>query len=136
MSNSLPTPWTVANKPPLSMEFSRQEYWSGLPFPSLEDLPNPGIKPGSPALQADALLSEPPGKNLYIITLTKLNQSYPGHSDGKESAYNVGELGLISGSGRSSGEGNGYPLQNSCLGNSLDRGAWQATVHWAAKNQT
>ena len=44
------------------MEFSRQEYWSGLPFPSPGDLPNPGIKLGSPALQTDALLSEPPGK--------------------------------------------------------------------------
>ena len=45
-----------------SMEFSRQEYWSGLPFPSPGDLPNPGIEPGSPAFQADALPSEPPGK--------------------------------------------------------------------------
>ena len=44
------------------MEFSRQEYWSGLPFPPPGDLPNPGIEPGSPALQADALPSEPPGK--------------------------------------------------------------------------
>ena len=74
-------------------------FWSGLSFPSPEDLPNPGIKPRSPALQADALLSEPPGKNLYIITLTKLNQSYPGHSDGKESACNTGDPGLIPGSG-------------------------------------
>ena len=55
------TPWTVAYQSPQSMEFSRQEYWSGLPFPSPGDLPNLGIKPGSPALQADALLSEPPG---------------------------------------------------------------------------
>ena len=54
--------WTVAYEDPPSMEFSRQEYWSGLPFPSPGDLPNPGIKPGSPALQADALPSEPPGK--------------------------------------------------------------------------
>ena len=44
------------------MGFSRQEYWSGLSFPSLGDLPNPGIEPGSPTLKADALLSEPPGK--------------------------------------------------------------------------
>ena len=60
----LVTPWTVAYKAPLSMEFSRQEYWSGLPFPSPGDLPHPVIKPGSPALQADPLLSEPPGKIL------------------------------------------------------------------------
>ena len=57
------TPWTVASQPPLSMEFSRQEYWSGLPFPSPGDLPDPGIEPGSPALQADSLPSEPPGKS-------------------------------------------------------------------------
>ena len=57
------TPWTVANQTSLSMGFSRQEYWSGLPFPSPGDLPNPGIKPRSPALQADTLPSEPPGKS-------------------------------------------------------------------------
>ena len=56
------TPWTVAHQAPLSKRFSRQEYWSGLPFPPPGDLPNPGIKPRSPALQADSLLSEPPGK--------------------------------------------------------------------------
>ena len=56
------TPWTVAYQAPQSMEFSRQEYWSGLPFPSPGDLPNPGIEPRSPTLQADALLSEPPEK--------------------------------------------------------------------------
>ena len=56
------TLWTAAHQAPLSMGFSRQEYWSGLPFPSPGDLPNPGIKPRSPALQADALTSEPPGK--------------------------------------------------------------------------
>ena len=53
------TPWTVAHQAPLSMGFSRQEYWSGLPFPSLGDLPDPGIKPGSPAWQADSLSSVP-----------------------------------------------------------------------------
>ena len=54
----LRTPWTVACQSPLSMGFSRQEYWSGLSFPSPEDLPDPGIKPMSPALQADFLLTE------------------------------------------------------------------------------
>ena len=54
--------WTVTYQAPLSMGFSRQEYWSGLPFPSPGDLPDPGIEPGSVALQADALTSEPPGK--------------------------------------------------------------------------
>ena len=56
------TPWTVAYQALPSMGFSRQEYWSRLPFPSPGDLPNPEIEPGSPALQADALSSEPPGK--------------------------------------------------------------------------
>ena len=56
------TPWSVARQAPPSMGFSRQEYWSGLPFPSPGNLPDPGIEPGSPALQADALLSDPPGK--------------------------------------------------------------------------
>ena len=57
----LATPWTVAYQDPMSMGFSRQEYWSGLPFPSSGDLPDPGIKPRSPTLWADALSSEPPG---------------------------------------------------------------------------
>ena len=56
------TPWTVAYQASQSMGFSRQEYQSGLPFLSPGDLPNPGIEPGSPALDADALTSEPPGK--------------------------------------------------------------------------
>ena len=55
------TPWTVVHQAPLSKGFSRQEYWSGLPFLSPGDLPNSGIEPGSPALQADSLLSELPG---------------------------------------------------------------------------
>ena len=55
MSDSA-TPWTVAYQAPQSMEFSRQEYSSGLPFPSPEDLPNPGIEPRSPELQADAIV--------------------------------------------------------------------------------
>ena len=68
MSNSLWALWTVAFQAPLSMGFFRQEYWSGLPIPSLGNLPNPGIEPGSPALQADTLPSEPPGK-LNVKTL-------------------------------------------------------------------
>ena len=56
------TPWTAAHQAPLSMEFSRQEYWSGLPFPSPGDLPHPGIKPRSPTLQAASLPTEPTGK--------------------------------------------------------------------------
>ena len=62
------TLWTVACQAPLSMGFPRKEYWSGLPFPSPGDLPDPGIKPRSPALEADALTSEPPGKPQTTIS--------------------------------------------------------------------
>ena len=60
---------------------------------------------------------------------------FPGGSDGKESACSAGDLGSIPGLGRSLGEGNGNPLQNFCLDNSVDRGSWQATVHGIAKSQ-
>ena len=69
MSNSV-TLWTVSRQVPLSMGFPRQEYWSGLPFPSPWDLPNPGIEPRSPALQADSLPSEPPGKLTFAYVLS------------------------------------------------------------------
>ena len=59
-----------------------------------------------------------------------------GGSHDKESACNAGDPGSIPGSGRSTGEGNGYPLQYSCLGNPMDRGAWQGQVHGVAKSQT
>ena len=68
------TLWTVAHQAPLSMDFSRQEYWCGLPFPSPGYLPSPGIKPTSPmsaALQADFLATEPPGKSLNKDFITK-----------------------------------------------------------------
>ena len=61
-------PWTVAYQAPPSMGFSRQEYWSGLPFPSAGDLPDPGFEPGSPVLQADALPCEQPGKSLQCVS--------------------------------------------------------------------
>ena len=64
---TLETPWTIARQDPLSIRFPRQEYWSGLPLLSPEDLPNPGIKPESPALQADPLATELQGKPLILI---------------------------------------------------------------------
>ena len=63
---TLATPWTAACQVPLG--FPRQEYWSGLPFPSSGDLPNPGIESGSPALPADSLPTEPPGKPSCFVT--------------------------------------------------------------------
>ena len=91
--------WTVACQAPLSMGFFRQEYWSGLAFPSPGDLPNPEIEPGSPALQADSLPTELQGKIIYLYI----------------------------------SEGNGNPLQYSCLENPMDRGAWWATIHRVAR---
>ena len=78
--------------------------------------PDPGIKPGAPALQADALLTEPLGK--------------PG---GKASACSAGDLASIPGLGTSPGKGDGYSLQYSCLQNPMDRKAWWATVHGVVK---
>ena len=72
MSNSFVTPWTVARQTPLLVGFSRQEYWSELPFPSLVDLPDPGIEPASPALAGRFCTTEPPGKlnaSVFIICL-------------------------------------------------------------------
>ena len=77
MSDSFVTPWTVARQAPLSMGLPRQEYWSGLPFPSPGDLPNPGFEPGSPACQADSLPTELRGKlqNTLLICLAALSLS-------------------------------------------------------------
>ena len=66
---TLATPWTVAHQAPLSLGFFGQKYWSGLPFPSPGDLPDPGIKPGFPALQADYLPNEPQ-ENIIGLSLS------------------------------------------------------------------
>ena len=73
------TPWMVPCQAPLSMGFSRQEFWSGLPCPSLGDLPNPGIEPRSPALQVDSLPSKSPGKpmNTTVGSLSLLQEIFP-----------------------------------------------------------
>ena len=110
------TPWTVAYQGLPSMGISRQEYWSGLPFPSPEHLPNPGIEPRSPPLQAEALPSEPPGTGLKWVPFPP--PGFPCGSADKESARNTRDLDLFPGLGRSPGEGKGYPLQYSGLENS------------------
>ena len=115
---------TVDIQAPLSMGFPRQEPWSGLPCAPLGYLSNPGIEPGSLALQADSLQSE-----LY-------NLGFHGGSDSKESACNAGNPDSIPGLGRSPGEGNGNPFQYSWLENAVDRGTWWATVRGFAKSQT
>ena len=71
-----------------------------------------------------------------MTAFSHIKRDFPGGSDGKASAYNVGDLGLIPGPGRSPGVGNGNPLQYSCLGNPMDGGAWKAIVHGVAKSWT
>ena len=104
------TPWTVYGVLQARINTS----------PSPGDLPDPGIEPRSPALQADTLPAEPEEKP----TLPNSLLDFPSGSDGIASAYNVGDLGSIPGSEISPGEGNGNPLQYSCLENPMDRGAW------------
>ena len=70
--STLVTPWTIVHQATLPMEFSRQEYWSGLPFPSLGDLSNPGIKPRSPVLAGSFFTTEPTGKPAESCRVTLL----------------------------------------------------------------
>ena len=207
MSDSFVSPWTIACQASVSMGFPRQEYWSGLSFPSPGDLPDPGIKPMPPessALTGGFFSTVPQGKPLVCLQFSSvqsltlcdpMNRSTPGlpvhhqlpeftqthvhwvsdasqpshplsspspsafnlsqhhfsvkiyiwqyhlflktsGSDGKESAHNVGDPDLIPKSRRSPGEGNGNPLQYSCLENPMDGGAWCATVLGVSKSQT
>ena len=88
-------PWTVAHQAPLSMEFSRKEYWSGLPCPSPGDLLDPEIEARSPTLWADSLLSEPPEKlpisrikfKMMVKTCQVPGQAYRGKDKGQEDAF-------------------------------------------------
>ena len=73
---------------------------------------------------------------MYSELLLLLSAGFPGGSDGKASVYNAGDPGSIPGLGRPPGEGNGNPLQDYCLENPIDRGAWSATVHGVANSQT
>ena len=132
------TPWAAALQAPLSMEFPKQEYWSGLLFPSPGDLPNPGVEPASPAVQVDSLpltyqRSPVPGTGNKFLKFCFPCLTFPGDSDSKESDCNVGELDSIPESGRSPGEGNGYPLPF-FPGESMEREAWWATVHGVVKS--
>ena len=147
------------------MEFSRLEYWSGSPFPSPGNLPNPGIKPRSPTLQVDYLPAKLQGKpkGTRVDSLSLLQWIFPTQNSnqrllhfitiythgiplyraslmtvGKESACSAGDtgdMGSIPGLGRSTGGGNGNPLHHSCLKAPMDRGAWWATVHEVTKSR-
>ena len=121
------------------MGFSRQEYWSGLPFPSPGDLPNPGIEPGTPTLQADALTSEPPGK-------LKLKFHYFGHLmrrlDSLEKTMRLGGIGGWRKRGRQrmrwwDGITDSMDVSLSELQELvMDREAWQGVIHVVAKTRT
>ena len=112
--------------------------------PVSRSLPHPWGMTSSSHFGSNSLLREP---WLSLTTDAHTFSLYPtsgfrgrkkeiaGNSDGKELAYNAGDLGLTHGLGRFPGEGNGNPLQCSCLGNPMDRGAWQATVHGVAKSR-
>ena len=81
---TLPNPWTVAYQTPLFMGFSRQEYWSGLPFPSPGDLPDPGIEPRTPALQADSYQLSYKGRPMQYYSDIKKDEIMPFPNTGKK----------------------------------------------------
>ena len=105
-------------------------------------VPSPGIELVPPALEVCSLnhwsTRKVPPKYIFIhefLNILLQAMGFPGGSEDKESICNAGDLGLIPVTGRSTAEGNGYPLQYSCLENSMDRGAWWATVHGVSKSQ-
>ena len=122
------TPWTIARQAPQSMRFPKQGYWSGLPFPSPGDLPDPGIEPES--------LTSPALGSRFFYLIISFGEGFPGGSMVKNLPANAGNSGSIPGSGRSPGEGNGNSVQYSCLENPMDRGVWQATVHEVTNSWT
>ena len=135
LCSTLVTTWTAACRAPLSMGFSRQEYWSGLPFPSAGDIPDPAIKLWSPTLQADSLWRYVIVKFSVILKCAQgifqmvlLLKNLP------DNAGDIRGLSLIPGLGRSPGGGNDNSLQYSCLENPMDRGAWWTTVHGVAES--
>ena len=137
------TPWTVAYKAPLSMGFSRQGYWSGLPFPSPEDLPDPGIEPGSPILQADALSlqgSQDQGgregasvRNAKEVESVGPSQVALGVKDPSASAGDNKKFGFGPWVRKIPWWKEWQPTPVFLPGESMDRGAWRATVHGVAK---
>ena len=104
------TPWTITCQAPLSVEFSRQEYWNRLPFPTPEDLPNPGIECKSPALHVDSLLSEPPGKPCPLQSHIAIG--LPRWHGCKESACQFSDSGSERDSGSTPGSGRFLGVRN------------------------
>ena len=137
----LVTPWTAAHQTPLSVRFSRQEYplkssflywcvtlWASLVAQLVKNLS------AMWETQLDSWVRKIPWRRDRLPTPVFLG--FPGGSAGMKSTCNVGDLGLIPGLGRYSGEGNSHPLQYSCLKDPMDKGAWWATVYGVTKSQT
>ena len=143
VSYSLQPPWTAVHKAPLSMGFPRQEYWSGLPFPSPGDLPDQGIEPESPALAGEFFTTAQPRQRRQWHPTPVLLPGEPhgwsslvGYSPwGREKSDTTERL-HFNFSLPCSGEGNGNPLQYSCLENSRDRGACWAAIYGVAQSRT
>ena len=128
------TPWTIALQAPLSMGFSRQEYWSGLPCPPSGDLPNPGIEPESlrsPALASGFFNGTPLQYSCLENPMYRAAWKAAGHgvTEGRTRLHFHLSLSCT-------GEGNGNPLQCSCLENPRDGGAWWAAVYGVAQSWT
>ena len=122
VSNSFVTPWTVACQTPLSMGFPRQEYWSGLPFPSPGDLRDPGVKPASPAWQADSLPLSHLGSLLNGLDWVQLEARLNGMFVLRKQNFILAV--------------DFNPLQYSCLENPHDREPWWTAVHGVTKSRT
>ena len=120
---TLATPWTVAHQTPLPVGFSRQEYWSGLSFPSPGDLPDPGMEPGSYAQTGIFFTTEPPGKSFrycwsgQILKSPHVNKLVIGQGrKGNQGNRKAGELGRVSnGSGERRGKSNHTAKHDDCL---------------------
>ena len=111
-------------------EVARRAINPSLPSPAPSpSLPNKASHPAQPSFRVPSEERGYPGWTVSLTNKMVECKGLPGGSDSKESACSAGNLGLIPGSGRSPGEGNGYLLQSSCLENFMDRGAWQVTVH-------
>ena len=120
-------PWTVAHQVPLSLGFSWQKYWSGMPFPTRGDFPNPGMELASlasPTLAAEFFTISTTWEahiGLWHHPIPCASQVAPWVKNPPASAGDTRDVGSVPGSGRSPGAGHGYPLQCSCLESPMDR---------------
>ena len=129
------TPWIVTHQVPLSMKFSKQEYWSGLPCRPLGDLPNPGMEPRSPTLQVDYLPAEPQGKPKVTLQFSSVAQSCPALSDPMGCSppgilHEILQARILEWVSTPSSRGSSWPRDRTCAscGSCIAR---QILYHWA-----